>query len=35
VRIVQPAREQIAFTGAVQRKQARITFARIPFPRRN
>jgi hypothetical protein len=35
VRVVESAREQIAFTGAVQRKQPSVTFARIPFPRRN
>lgn len=31
--IVETAREKIAFTGAVQPKQPRVTFARIPFPR--
>jgi len=35
VRIVQTARDEIAFADAVQREQPRVTFARIPFPRRN
>ena len=35
MRIVQTARDEIAFADAVQREQPRVTFARIPFPRRN